>query len=169
MDRQQCPQCNSDLTCFQVLDALMEQRELAERGPVEREPVERGPVGREPLEQKPVRAGRSWKVWLPVAIVVVFLIGGLGWVFYQNVVIIQTLKDNHKSLEYVDRSVQALVRKVESGKAEVESGKQKDASGKQSERETPPVNISKGASSEGLERMPNNAKIQEEVPGQRNA
>ena len=177
MDRQQCPQCNSDLTCFQVLDTLMEQREQVERGAVEREPLERGSVEhvplergsverepmergvaeREPMEWESVRAERSRIVWLPATILLVFLIGGLGWVFYQNLLIIQTVKDNHKSLEYVDRSVQDLVRKVELGKAEVEPEKER-------QRERPPVNISRGVPSKGLERMSDNAKIQEEVP-----
>lgn len=132
MDRQECPQCNADLTCFQVLDALQ--------------------------EREPVRPGLSRKVWLPVAMVAVFLIisVGMAWIFYQNLLIMQSLKDNRSSLEYVDRSVQALIRKVE-------SEKQRNESGKQREREMPAVNSNKEAPAQGLERMSNEEKITEDA------
>jgi len=119
MDRQQCPQCNSDLTCFQVLDALI------------REPVEQELVNREPVNRQPVKPRWSRSVWLPVAILVVFLGMGLAWMFYQNFLIIQTVKDNRNSLEYVDRSVQTLMRKVESERERAESGKEKAKSRKE--------------------------------------
>ncbi len=138
MDRQECPQCNADLTCFQVLDALQ--------------------------EQEAVRPVQGRRVWLPVAMVTVFLIisVGLGWIFYQNFLIMQSLKDNRSSLEYVDRSVQGLIGKVE-------NEKQRNGSEKQKEREMSAVNSDKEAPPQGLERMSNDAKIPKDAGSDRAA
>ncbi|MEW5801346.1 MAG: LysM peptidoglycan-binding domain-containing protein [bacterium] len=88
-DRQKCPQCNADLTCFQVLDALSEH----EAG-------------------KP--AQKRMPMWLK-ALLALFILTGMGWMLHQNVMITQTLRSNQEYLKIVDRSVQTLMRKVEQG------------------------------------------------------
>ncbi|MEW6381394.1 MAG: LysM peptidoglycan-binding domain-containing protein [bacterium] len=96
MDEQQCPQCNADLTCFQVLDALPEHQETAVRA------------------VSPQGSRRIW--WLGLTAVVILLMG-LGWMFYQNFRIVRTLADNQSRLEYVNQTMLALMKKIESEKA----------------------------------------------------
>jgi len=94
-DQQRCPQCDADLTCFWVLDALPEQGEVVA-----------SPVGI-----------RKMKIWgLIGGGGILLLVVSLGWMLYQNHKVARTLADNQNRLEQVNRTMLALVEKIEAEK-----------------------------------------------------
>lgn len=85
-DKDQCPQCNADLTCFRVLDSLPEYESKKHR-----------------LEQR---------ILLYTLIIIILFI--CGWMTYQNLQISGLLIKNKKGLDKYNSSVNSLLKKVES-------------------------------------------------------
>jgi hypothetical protein len=85
-DKDQCPQCNADLTCFRILDSLPE------------------------YEFK--KQGWEQRILLYALTVIILFIG--GWMTYQNLQISRLLMKNKKGLEEYQLSVRSLLKQVES-------------------------------------------------------